>query len=374
MSLSTSGRRGREHLDPNAAAAPDSGAYGLFDTPEEAKVVLLPVPFEATTSYGGGTAAGPEAILAASRQVDLFDIETQKPYEAGISWLPVPAGIADWNAEAKARARPVIDAGGVDPARPELAEAALRVDVLCERMNEAVRSAAAYWAAKGKVVGTVGGDHSIAFGAITAAAAAHPGLGILHLDAHADLRHAYEGFAWSHASILENVARRIPEVARIVQVGIRDLCEEEQERIRSSRGRIVTHYDAALSDAMLLGAPFSELCASIAADLPPEVYLSFDIDGLDPALCPHTGTPVPGGLSFREACFLLRTVAHAGKRIIGFDLTEVSPGPPTEEAGSAGQRAETEGRSTWTGDWDANVGARLLYKMIGWSLYSISKE
>ncbi len=338
-------------VDPNAAAAPGSGAYGLLDTPEQAGVVLLPVPFEATTSYGGGTADGPEAILAASRQVDLFDVETGKPYEAGIAWLPAPAGVAEWNARAKAEARPVIEAGGVDPGRAELVRAAGQVDALCERTNEAVRAAAAGWIAKGKLVGTVGGDHSTAFGAIAAAAGAHPGLGILHLDAHADLRHAYEGFAWSHASIMENVTRRLPGVGRLVQVGIRDLCEEEHERIRGSGGRIVAHYDAALGDASLLGAPFSELCAAIAADLPAEVYLSFDIDGLDPGLCPHTGTPVPGGLSFREACFLLRTVVRAGKRIVGFDLTEVAPGPAGDE-------------------WDANVGARLLYKMIGWALRS----
>ncbi len=323
----------------------------MFDTPERARVVLLPAPFEATTSYGGGTAGGPEAILAASRQVDLFDLQTGKPYEAGIAWLPVPGEIAAWNAAANKHAEPIGAAGGVDPKRRELVEAVRHVDAFCERTNAVIKATAAGWIAKGKLVGLVGGDHSTAYGAIAAAAEAHPGLGILHLDAHADLREAYEGFAWSHASIMENVTRRLPEVGRLVQVGIRDLCEEEHRRIAASGGRIVAHYDAALADAQLLGTPFSELCAAIAADLPREVYLSFDIDGLDPALCPHTGTPVPGGLSFEQVCFLLRTVARSGKKIVGFDLTEVAPDP----AGS---------------EWDANVGARLLYKMIGWALAS----
>ena len=145
--------------------------------------------------------------------------------------------------------------------------------------------------------------------------------------------------------------RRLPKVAKLVQVGIRDLCEEEHERIEDSRGRIVTHFNSALADATLLGTPFSELCAAICDDLPERVYLSFDIDGLDPALCPHTGTPVPGGLSFQQINFLLRAVVSAGKRIVGFDLTEVAPGPQGDE-------------------WDANVGARVLYKMIGWTLKS----
>jgi agmatinase len=341
-------------FDPNAAAAPGSGVYGLSDTPETARVVLLPVPFEATTSYGGGTADGPEAILAASRQVDLFDVETGKPYEAGIAWLPVPGDVAAWNREGKEHARPVVDAGGLDPSRKELVNAAKRVDALCEKTNAAVQGEAARWIKAGKIVGTVGGDHSTAFGAIAAAADAHPGLGILHLDAHADLRRAYEGFAWSHASIMENVTGRLPKVAKLVQVGIRDLCEEEHALIAGSGGRIVTHYDAALADAQLQGTPFSEACAVFCRDLPEVIYLSFDIDGLDPALCPHTGTPVPGGLSFQQINFLLRTAVRTGKRIVGFDLTEVAPGP----AGGS------------DGEWDANVGARLLYKMIGWTLRS----
>ncbi len=335
-------------FDPNAAAAPDSGAYGLSVTPEESAVVLLPAPFEATTSYGGGTAAGPAAILAASRQVDLFDLEVGKPYEAGIAWLPEPEGLAALNAEARALAQPLIAAGGAGG--EDSAQARARVDALCERMNDAVRSAVAHWTARGKLVGLIGGDHSTAFGAVAAAAAATPGLGILHVDAHADLRHAFEGFAFSHASIMDNVLTRLPGVSRIVQVGIRDLCEEEMSAIRGCHGRVLSHPDLELARVQLSGGSFSDWARDLALELPDAVYVSFDIDGLDPSLCPHTGTPVPGGLSFREACRLLAVLAGAGKRIVGFDLTEVAPGPD--------------------GDWDANVGARLLYKLIGWALLS----
>lgn len=337
-------------FDPNAAAEAASGVFGLPFLPEQARVVLLPVPFEATTSYGGGTSEGPTAILAASRQVDLFDLETGRPYEAGIAWLEENEQIAAWNKKGKRLAAQVIAAGG--PKDERLLGICRQVDQICDRMNQAVREDVAHWLGEGKVVGTIGGDHSIAFGAIAATAARHPGLGVLHLDAHGDLRHAFEGFAWSHASIMENVVARLPEVGRLVQVGIRDLCEEEHQLIHDSSGRIELHADSELAEEQLSGTPFSQLAERIVAGLPKEVYLSFDIDGLDPALCPHTGTPVPGGLSFQQVNYLLKTVARSGHHIVGFDLTEVSPGPDGDE-------------------WDANVGARLLYKMIGWTLASL---
>ena len=337
-------------FDPNAAAPEGSGVFGLLHTPETAKLVLVPVPFEATTSYGGGTSGGPAAILSASRQVDLFDLETGKPYEAGIAMLEESADLKAWDLQARQAASHVIARGGTH-GEPALEAAARSVDDYCGRMNAWVRATCELLLSRGKIVGTIGGDHSISFGAIEAHAARFPGLGILHLDAHADLRHAYEGFAWSHASIMDNVMARLPAVERLVQVGIRDCCEEEFERVRSSRGRIVSFYDADLAEARFAGETWGQQCARMVEALPSSVYLSFDIDGLDPALCPHTGTAVPGGLSFQMATSLLRAVAQSGRRIVGFDLTEVAPGPDGDE-------------------WDGNVGARLLYKMIGWTLRS----
>ncbi len=331
-------------FDPNAAAAADSGVFGLPFTPEEAGVVLVPVPFEATTSYGGGTAGGPMAIFEASKQVDLFDLDTGRPYEAGIAMLDSPAQLNAWNHEARALAAPIIEAGGAEPKDANL----VRVNALCEQMNGWVYETTKRWLSKGKLVGVVGGDHSTPFGAIRAVAEKHPGVGVLHLDAHADLRDAYEGFTWSHASIMNNVVSRIPQVSRLVQVGIRDFGEAEFDLIQASKGRIHTFFDATLARARLDGMPWREMVDSIVAELPKEVYLSWDIDGLEPTLCPHTGTPVPGGLSFHQAIGLLEGLHRAGKRIVGFDLNEVAPGPADE--------------------WDGNVGARLLYKMIGWAL------
>jgi agmatinase len=342
-------------FDPSAAASPDSGIFGLPHSPEEAHVVLIPVPFEATTSYGGGTSDGPSAVLEASRQVDLFDVETGRPYERGIALLPEPAEWRAWNTRAKERAVPIVEAGGIDHANAELQAASSEVNQLCEKLHDAVYRTAKEWLAKGKRVGAVGGDHSISFGIIRAHAEKYPGLGVLHLDAHADLRNAYEGFTWSHASIMHNVMERIPGVKSLVQVAIRDMSEDEHRYIASSKGRVRAFFDSDINHKRFDGIPWNRQVDAMLEGLPQHVYLSFDIDGLDPTLCPHTGTPVPGGLSFPEAVALIAGVVRSGRTIVGFDLTEVAPDP--------------EG-----GEWDGNVGARLLYKMIGWMLKSEQRK
>src|SRR5688500_12473031 len=218
-----------------------------------------------------------------------------------------------------------------------------------EEENELVYETTRELLDAGKMPVILGGDHAVPFGAIEAYAETYPGMGILHLDAHADLRNAYEGFTWSHASIFHNVMTRIPAVGNLVQVGLRDVGRAEKRMIDDSNGRIVAFFDPDLAAQKERGRSWSEIVDEIVARLPEHVYLSWDIDGLDPTLCPSTGTPVPGGLSWNEAVGLLRGIVRSGKRIVGLDLCEVSPG------------------ST---EWDANVGARLLYKMIGFALLS----
>jgi agmatinase len=340
--------------DPNAAARPDSGIFGLVCSVDDAAVAVLPVPFDATTSYRKGAAKGPATVVAASRQVDVLDLETGTPYEKGIAlaaW-PGPVGrrIDRLNRDATRLADPIIAAGGVGASR-RLASQARQVDAIGAEVNGLVHEATAALLRRGKRVALLGGDHSTPFGSIQAHAEAHPGMGILHVDAHADLRRSFEGFTWSHGSIMFNVATRIPGVSRIVQVGLRDVCPEEVEFARASRGRVKPFFDVELSRARLGGDTWVRQCRRIVEQLPREVYVSFDIDGLDPALCPHTGTPVPGGLSFHEAGLLLRTVVASGRRIVGVDLNEVAPGPDGDE-------------------WDGNVGARILYKLVGWMLAS----
>jgi agmatinase len=331
-------------FDPDAPATGE-GIYGLPFTPDDAHVVVIPVPFEATTSYGGGTSRGPRAVLEASRQVDLYDHETGRPYQSGIAMLDIPKKIVAWNREAKALAAPVIERGGAIDRKSRAA--AEKVNKVGEAVNAWVYEQTTALLDRDKLAVILGGDHSVPFGAIQACSERHPGVGILHLDAHADLRDAYEGFTWSHASIFHNVMTKLPEVGKLVQVGVRDLGQAESDMIHGSGGRIETFFDADLALRKDRGESFASIADSIVAALPDEVYLSWDIDGLDPTLCPGTGTPVPGGLSWNEAIGLLRALVRSRKKIVGLDLCEVSPG-------------ETE--------WDANVGARLLYKMIGFAL------
>ena len=333
-------------FDPSGPAT-FGGIFGLPYTAEQSKLVLVPVPWEPTTSYRKGTAGGPRNILEASRQVDLYDREHGRVYEAGVALLGEDPLVVRMNAEACELAQPIIDEGGAGSDRALLAKLD-RVNQLSSDLNDRVDAIASDWISRGKLVGLVGGDHSTPFGLVRSLARKYPDLGILHVDAHADLRNAYEGFSDSHASIMFNIHERLP-VSRIVQVGIRDFSEEEA-MLSESSSRIRTFYDQDLADRAHAGVAFGAVVAEIVETLPREVYVSFDIDGLDPSLCPGTGTPVPGGLSFREACALLSGVVKSGRRIVGFDLNEVSG----------------------EGEWDGIVGARILYKLIGASLASAS--
>lgn len=343
-------------FDPNAAAALDSGIFGLPHTRDNARIVLLPVAFDATTSYGGGASAGPEAILAASAQVDLFDHQFGRIYEAGIFMMEPDSQIAESSLIARRLAEPIITKGH---AEPNDADAVKRIDAACETVNEHTHAVFAHLLREGRIPGLVGGDHSTPFGAIRACAEhvaglsdGSAGLGVLQIDAHMDLREAFEGFAWSHASIMWNVLERIKGVSRLAQVGIRDYCEAEVEYARAQGGRVVTSFDFDWFSRMARGEFLLDLCREALDSLPRHVYVSFDIDGLDPALCPHTGTPVPGGFSFNGVSVLLQALAESGRVIVGFDLNEVSPGPDGAD------------------EWDANVGARALYKLCGAALRS----
>lgn len=344
-------------FDPNAAAAHDSGLFGLNCSPEEAGVHVIPVPFEATTSYRRGTAGAPAAILPASHQVELYDTEFGNPYEAGICLLPANEKLSTWNAEACYRAEAVLARHG-SAKDAETAKNVARVNELGHEVNQHVYQATRDALDRDALPIILGGDHSVPFGSIQACAEHVPALGLLHFDAHADMRKAYCGFTWSHASILYNVLDQIDGVTRIAQVGIRDLCEEEHRLIRSSEKRVHTLFDSEWAAMRRNGAGLSSLIRETLATLPEHVYVTFDIDGLDPTLCPNTGTPVPGGLNWHDALLWLSELSRSGKRVVGMDLVEV--------AGNKGSTTDsTHGEAD---SWDAIVGARLLYKMIGCAL------
>lgn len=327
--------------EPEGPGAPGK-LWGLPFNPEDASIVVLPVPWEATVSYREGTARGPEAVLEASVQVDLHNSEHPDAWKQGIALAPAPAFVTQRAQSTRLKAKQLIErlagGGGFDEAVWS------EVNAACESMVAAVKDESSKYLDDGKLVAVLGGDHSVPLGLMQALAERHDSFGILHIDAHCDLRNAYEGFVHSHASIMHN-AMRLGSATRLVQVGIRDYSDEELDAIRSSEGRILMFDDRSVSRRRFGGDSWAGLVEEMVASLPRDVYVSFDIDGLDPSLCPHTGTPVPGGLGFEEALFLVERIPSSGRRIIGFDLCEVAPSPDPED------------------EWDANVGARLLYRM-----------
>lgn len=314
--------------------------FGLPHTPDTARVVILPVPWEVTVTYHRGAALGPQAILEASRQLDSFHREIPDAWKLGVAMAENPASWKETNDSLRILA---------DRIRENAEDSQLltgKINEACNSLSIYVKTQAERYLKEGKIVGVVGGDHSTPLGLIRALAERHDRFGVLQIDAHADLRKAYEGFQYSHASIMYNVLK-MPAIARLVQVGIRDLCEAEYQVIRRGGGRVLTYFDEDLKRKEDAGKTWSAECLEIVEALPQKVYISFDIDGLDPRYCPNTGTPVPGGLDFFQATELIRAVAQSGRTIIGFDLNEVAPGPAA--------------------DWDANVGARLLWQMACWT-------
>lgn len=326
----------------------DAGFLGARLDPAEAKLLLIPVPWEATTSYGGGTCKAPAAIITASHQLDLEDGCFDQPYKAGITFVPQSEEIVALNRNAREAALRVIEALEQGKEAPE---DTATVNAASEQLNQDVFQQARAIRAQGKLAAVVGGDHASPQGLIQALAEEGE-FGILHFDAHHDLRKAYEGFSHSHASIFYNVLENTPEVTKLVQIAIRDYSRDEARYAESQGERISVLYGRDLFRCKAEGKSFREITRAVLEQLPPRVYISFDIDALDPPYCPNTGTPVPGGISFDEACYMLEELAQSGKEIIGFDLCEVTPGED---------------------EWDANVGARLLYKLCGALLYNQGK-
>lgn len=328
----------KQIVDPNAKASADDGIFGLPFLEKNSKVVYLPIPWDVTTSYLAGTSKGPLAILAASPQIDFYDLNFKDTYKAGLFMKKPDAWINKNNLTARKIAQKIIDTD----TKKDIEKVNKASSELNERIYQEVKSLLK----KKQMAVIVGGDHSTPFGSIKAYAEKYPGMGILHIDAHSDTRDAYMGFTDSHASIMRNVSEKISGVKKIVQVGIRDFCEEEFNYTKKNK-KFDVFFDQEISKRKIEGESFKKIADEIISKLPQNVYISFDIDGLDPRFCPHTGTPVPGGLDYPEIIYLITALVNSGKQLVGFDLVEVGPN-----------------------EWDGNVGMRLLYKMTGAALKS----
>ena len=338
-------------FDPDGVGVGNGAYFGLPFEPEAARLVLISAPWDVTVSYGAGTAYGPDAVIEASTQLDFHDPLAPGAWRRGIATADVDYSLLEQSQRLRSDAERVIDhlEGGGSPDDDYVVRKLRRVNEGCAAMNANIGAQAARWLDAGKIVGLVGGDHSTPYGLVRALGARHTSFGILHLDAHCDLRDAYEGFAFSHASIMYNILLDVPQVVRIAQVGVRDFSEGEAALAAASE-RIATFDDLSLAEAAFRGETWDAQCRRIVESLPGEVYVSFDIDALTFENCPHTGTPVSGGLTFNQAVWLLVTLVRSGRRIIGFDMVEVAP---------AGDERI-----------DAITGARVLWKLCGQTLLS----
>jgi len=339
------------NFDPNSAGLKANNIFGLPFNQHEAELILLPVPWEVTVSYRGGTSRGPEKIFDASMQIDLFDPDVKDGWKKGFHMLPIDKNILKKSDYLRQCAELIIASltEGDDIADNEqLSQKLKEINEGAEHMINWVHEMTLNLLKSGKKVGLIGGDHSTPLGFIKALSEIHPDFAILQIDAHADLRIAYEGFTYSHASIMYNTLQEVPQVKKLVQVGIRDYCDEELDIINGSEGRIVTFFDKNIKERQYEGETWKKVCEDIIATLPQKVYISFDIDGLDPKLSPNTGTPVPGGFEMEQIFYLFKMLHASGKEIIGFDVNEVSCG-----------NYKSDGI-------DAIVGARVLFKLCNW--------
>jgi agmatinase len=341
-------------FDPNAAGNPNNNIFGLPFTEEDARLVLLPVPWEVTVSFGAGTARSAEHIFKASKQVDLFDTYVPGGWRNGYFMRDTDKKLLMKSDYLRKEAELYIDyisKGAVLEDNKFMCKSLKEINEGGALMNNWVYEQTKDLLVQGKLIGIVGGDHSTPYGFYKALAEKHGKFGILQFDAHCDLRKAYEGFIWSHASIMYNTLLGVPEIDHVVQVGVRDLCEEEWDYLNNNGNRVTTYFDEQIKRQLYEGTHWNHIAETVVNHLPEKVHISFDIDGLDPKLCPSTGTPVLGGLQTEEAMYLIRRVIETGRKIIGFDLVEVGIG----ENG-----------------WDSNVGARILWKLCNYLMKSNS--
>ena len=332
-------------FNPNEASNPRNNIFGLPFSEEEARLVILTVPWEVTVSYGSGTSRAAEHIFNASMQVDIFDAQMNEAWKQGFYMRPPDKKILMKSDYLRKEAELYIDytSKGEQLEKNNFMSKSLKeINEGSLILNKWVYEQSIDLLNRGKLVGLLGGDHSVPLGYFKAVAEKHGEFGILQIDAHCNLRRSYEGFVYSHGSIMYNALREIPEIRKIVQIGVRDYAQEEWDYICNSEYRVIAYFDRNIKERQFEGESWKKIADEIIGRLPEKVYLSFDIDGMDPKLCTNCGTPVPGGFDTEQIFYLLKKLIESGRRFIGFDLDEIGIGQT---------------------DWDANVGARILWKL-----------
>ena len=331
-------------------------AFGVKTTFASADLILIPAPWEATASYAGGAAQGPELIKKASSQLDFFNRSFKACYNRQIYFELEDPAIKSLNQKVRSYAQAVQKNWTEDKILTSADKA------LCQKVNQASLSFLEGLYKKslnifeqGKIPALVGGEHSVSLSLIRLIGEKLKGdYGLLHIDAHADLRESYQGFKHSHASVMYNVLDLPFPPKKLVQVGVRDYSKEEYEYIKSSQ-HIDCFFDEDIYKNLFNGKNWGEICESIVSALPQKIYVSLDVDGLLWSYAPGTGTPVPGGLSYNQLLYLFAEIKRQKKQLIAFDVVETSSGEKKEQAFS---------------EWNGNVASRLIYWLAGLALWS----
>ncbi|MBR4951672.1 MAG: arginase family protein [Alistipes sp.] len=343
--------KSKTKFDPNGIV-PDNGNYfGFPIDAEDAALVLISAPWDTTVATRAGSSYAPDAIIEASRFVDFHEPMAPNSWRKGIATLPIDYSIQDMSHRLRSDADKIINMSHSDAdyiINNLMHDRRLRrINEASGQVNEKIYEQSKMWLKRGKIVGLVGGDHSTSYGNIRAVSECYDDFGVLQIDAQCNLKEECYGFSHSHLSVMHNVLSDVKNLKRLVAVGVREFSprewqrSEDDERIRLFTGQYIwsSHFE---------GVNWATLCDQIIAELPENVYISLDIDGLTVECSPHTGTTISGGLRFPEVVYLMSKIVGSGRKIVGFDLTEVVP--------------DVDDKT------DAVIAARLLFKMCSMAL------
>lgn len=331
-------------FNPHDIGVKNGNIFGFPVSLEESNIAIIPIPWDLTASYRKGTSRAPQMILDASTQLDFYHPYCKEAHEIKVHMTDVSEDMQRINEEmnpASIEYMAFLEEGGEldkDSKQTLFLEAANEAHA---NITQALYAKSLELLEANKTPAVLGGEHSVPLGLLMALGEKYGSFGVLQIDAHADLRDRYEGFEQSHASIFHNVLDRVKQVEKLVQIGVRDVSAPEVDRIEKD-DKIAAFFDWELKEERYKGVTWKDQVSKIISHLPSNIYISFDIDGLDPSLCPNTGTPVPGGFTLEEIRFLFKQITDSSREIIGFDLCEVGS----------------------SDEWDANVGARALWELV----------
>ena len=326
-------------------ATVDGGYYFSDNTPaDNADVVIISTPWSVTADFGRGATYTPDAIIEASVKGGAYDISSGLSIAGRVATAEIDYDIQELSEQLGREAERVshhTSGGAIYPA-DHISRKVEHINAGFAAMQQSTYNQAKRYAEQGKCVAVIGGDHSVAYGAVKAVAECHNGVGVLFIDAHADFRQEPQ-YDFSHRSVARNIVEDIALVEKLVAVGVRDISHEEALAVEASPKSEIFLAES-LAAERFEGRSWGDLCREIVCRLPEKVYVSLDIDALKIEFCHNTNAPVPGGMTFDEVIYLINSVVASGRKIVGFDISEIVP------------------NLEYT--MDATVGARLLGKMI----------